>query len=172
LEYIVPIRFHSKLLGTGIIHKSLLITAAHVVEELEKEKIEFSFVYHHQHFAMNWNCKLFYEYDKEKKRIYKDLAIFKTNIISGGLPIEPENNYDAEAIRVELRYAGPSGYVANSVKTVARGCYSGGRLYDKILDSDYGMVKFIIGDTVIAKILSKEELDKEKNNPDSDINFM
>jgi hypothetical protein len=94
LEYIVPIRFRSKLLGTGIIHKSLLITAAHVVEELEKEKIEFSFVYHHQHFAMNWNCKLFYEYDKEKKRIYKDLAIFKTNIISGGLPIEPENNYD------------------------------------------------------------------------------
>jgi hypothetical protein len=85
---------------------------------------------------------------------------------------EPENNYDAEAIRVELRYAGPSGYVANSVKTVARGCYSGGRLYDKILDSDYGRVKFIIGDTVIAKILSKEELDKEKNNPDSDINFM
>ena len=81
LEYIVPIRFRSKLLGTGIIHKSLLITAAHVVEELEKEKIEFSFVYHHQHFAMNWNCKLFYEYDKEKKRIYKDLAIFKTNII-------------------------------------------------------------------------------------------
>ena len=38
LEYIVPIRFRSKLLGTGIIHKSLLITAAHVVEELEKEK--------------------------------------------------------------------------------------------------------------------------------------
>ncbi|WP_323735953.1 HIRAN domain-containing protein [Methanosphaera sp. ISO3-F5] len=85
---------------------------------------------------------------------------------------EPENDYDMEAIRIELRYAGKSGYVANSVKTVAKGTYSAGRLYDKILDEDYGKVIFIIQDTIIAKILTKEELTKEKNNPDSDINFI
>ncbi|MBR0472599.1 MAG: hypothetical protein IJI98_07905 [Methanosphaera sp.] len=85
---------------------------------------------------------------------------------------EPENDYDMEAIRIELRYAGKSGYVANSVKTVAKGTYSAGRLYDKILDEDYAKVIFIIQDTIIAKILTKEELTKEKNNPDSDINYI
>lgn len=85
---------------------------------------------------------------------------------------EPENDYDSEAIRVELRYAGTSGYVANSVKTVAKGTYSGGRLYDKILDVDYGKVEFILHEEIIAKILSKTELEKEKQDPDSDINFM
>lgn len=85
---------------------------------------------------------------------------------------EPENNYDCEAIRVELRYAGPSGYVANSVKTVAKGTYSGGRLYDKILDIDYGQVQFILDDTIIAKTFTKEELEKEHNDVNSDINFI
>ena len=85
---------------------------------------------------------------------------------------EPENHYDQEAIRVELRYAGPAGYVANSVKTVARGTYSGGRLYDKILTEDYARVIFIVGETVIAKILNKTELESEKNNHDSDIHFI
>lgn len=85
---------------------------------------------------------------------------------------EPENHYDSEAIRVELRYAGPSGYVANSVKTVAKGTYSGGRLYDKILEVDFGVVEFIINDVIIAKILTKSELEKEKENADSDINFL
>lgn len=85
---------------------------------------------------------------------------------------EPENDYDAEAIRIELRYAGKSGYVANSVKTVAKGTYSGGRLYDKILDEDYGKIKFILGDSLIAKILTKEELTKEKEDPESDINYI
>ncbi len=85
---------------------------------------------------------------------------------------EPENDYDMEAIRVELRYAGKSGYVANSVKTVAKGTYSAGRLYDKILEQDYGKIIFIIGDTLIAKILTKNELEKEKINPDSDINYI
>ena len=103
--------------------------------------------------------------------MFHGIKPFKINSIIK-LVEEPENDYDAEAIRVELRYAGPSGYVANSVKTVARGCYSGGRLYDKILETDYGKVVFILGDTVIAKILSKDELEEEKRNPESDINFV
>ena len=85
---------------------------------------------------------------------------------------EPDNDYDPEAIRVELRYAGPSGYVANSVKTVIKGTYSCGRLYDKITDKDYAKVRFILNDNIIAKVLKKDELDEERNNPDSDINFL
>lgn len=102
---------------------------------------------------------------------FHGIKVFKINSLMK-LVKEPENNYDDEAIRVELRYAGPSGYVANSVKTVAKGSYSAGRLYDKILDVDYAKVKFIIGDAIIAKVLTSEEVDQEKSNPDSDINYI
>lgn len=102
---------------------------------------------------------------------FHGIKVFSINSLMK-LVKEPENKYDDEAIRVELRYAGPSGYVANSVETVAKGSYSAGRLYDKILDVDYAKVKFILGEKIIAKILSKEELEKEKSNPESDINFI
>lgn len=103
--------------------------------------------------------------------MYHGIKPFKVGSIVK-LVKEPENDYDCEAIRVELRYAGQSGYVANSVNTVSKGTHSAGRLYDKILDTDYGRVIFIIGESAIAKILTKEELEKEKNDPDSDINFI
>ncbi len=45
------------------------------------------------------------------------------------------------------------GYVANSVKTVARGTYSAGRLYDKFEKSTTAEVKFVIGNSIIAKII-------------------
>lgn len=85
---------------------------------------------------------------------------------------EPENNYDMEAICVKLRYAGKSGYVANSVKTVAKGTYSAGRLYDKILNEDYAKVLFIMPDAVIAKVLTNEELTNEKEDENSDIHYI
>ncbi|MBE6487128.1 MAG: hypothetical protein E7Z86_00175 [Methanosphaera stadtmanae] len=85
---------------------------------------------------------------------------------------EPDNDYDQEAIKVQMRYAGDVGYVSNSVKTVAKGTMSAGRLYDKILDEDYAIVKFAIDDYVIAKTLSQKELDEQKDNPDSDINYI
>ena len=85
---------------------------------------------------------------------------------------EPENNYDLEAIAVELRFAGKSGYVANSVNTVIKGTMSGGRVYDKILDEDYAQVKFISNDSVIAKILKSEEIDELRKDPENDINYL
>lgn len=85
---------------------------------------------------------------------------------------EPDNKYDLEAIRVDLRYAGHSAYIANSVNTVVMGTMSSGRLYDKILNDDYGIVKFIKGDLIICKLLTSDELDKEKSNPESDVNFI
>lgn len=93
-DYIVPIRYNSILLGTGIIHKSLLITAAHVVEELKYEKWEFSFLYHEQPSAVNWDSVLFFEYDKEKHNYYRDLAIFRTRILQNGLFFEPIKKYN------------------------------------------------------------------------------
>ncbi len=45
---------------------------------------------------------------------------------------EPDNEYDKEAIRVELKGLGKIGYVANSTYTVLGDSMSAGRLYDKI----------------------------------------
>ena len=47
---------------------------------------------------------------------------------------EPENQYDQDAIRVELPFIETIGYVANSVNTVFAGTCSAGKLYDKIDD--------------------------------------
>ena len=82
------------------------------------------------------------------------------------------NKFDSEAIRVDLRYAGPSGYVANSVRTVALGTMSSGRLYDKILDEDFGIVRFILGSVVICKLLTHDEIEVLRSNPECDINYL
>ncbi|WP_461462993.1 HIRAN domain-containing protein [Methanobrevibacter sp.] len=85
---------------------------------------------------------------------------------------EPNNDYDGEAIAVELRYAGKSGYIANSAKTVIKGTMSAGRIYDKILDEDYAQVKFISSNAVIAKILTSDEINTLSKDPNSDINHI
>ncbi|WP_022761986.1 HIRAN domain-containing protein [Butyrivibrio sp. AD3002] len=43
---------------------------------------------------------------------------------------EPDNEYDKEAIRVELKGLGKIGYVANSPHTVIGESKSAGRMYD------------------------------------------
>ena len=48
---------------------------------------------------------------------------------------EPDNEYDKEAIKVEMPSIGHIGYVANSPYTVVGESYSAGRLYDKIGDT-------------------------------------
>lgn len=83
-----------------------------------------------------------------------------------------DNNYDDEAILVEMRYIGKIGYVANSVETVIRGTYSAGRLYDKIMDPDYGKICFVINDKIICQLLTGDELENEKKDKDSDIHFL
>ena len=45
---------------------------------------------------------------------------------------EPDNEFDKEAIKVELKGLGKIGYVANSAHTVKGDCYSAGRIYDCI----------------------------------------
>ena len=56
---------------------------------------------------------------------------------------EPDNEYDKEAIRVELRGLGKIGYVANSPYTVIGESMSAGRLYDHIKDEVEAEVLYV-----------------------------
>lgn len=53
---------------------------------------------------------------------------------------EPDNEYDKEAIRVELKGLGKIGYVANSTHTVLGESYSAGRMYDLMKKKAKGKV--------------------------------
>lgn len=85
---------------------------------------------------------------------------------------ETDNTYDDEAIRVEMRYIGKIGYIANSVHTVVRGTHSAGRLYDKINDNDYAKISFITKNEIIGKLLTSKELKEEQKNENSDIHYL
>jgi hypothetical protein len=65
---------------------------------------------------------------------------------------ETDNDYDKEAIRVEVDGLGKIGYVANSVGTVLGDSYSAGRLYDKIEDEATATAKFITDRGAICEI--------------------
>ena len=81
-----------------------------------------------------------------------------------------DNEYDEDAIRVELPFIDTIGYVANSVNTVFAGTCSAGKLYDKIDDYAYAQVMFITHSSVIALVLSPEEVEKaEQNDTKNDI---
>nr|WP_297709042.1 HIRAN domain-containing protein [uncultured Butyrivibrio sp.] len=56
---------------------------------------------------------------------------------------EPDNEYDREAIRVELRGLGKIGYVANSPYTVIGESMSAGRIYDRIKDEADAEVVYV-----------------------------
>jgi hypothetical protein len=77
------------------------------------------------------------------------------------LEAEPDNEYDKEAIRVELKPIGTIGYVANSVKTVIGDCYSAGRLYDKIGDKAKAEILYVLPNGIIAEV-KPEKKDKKK----------
>ena len=70
-----------------------------------------------------------------------------------------DNEYDDDAIRVELPFIDTIGYVANSVNTVFAGTCSAGRIYDKIDEYAYARVMFITHSSVIALVLSPEEVE-------------
>lgn len=65
---------------------------------------------------------------------------------------EPSNKYDKEAIGVYMNDTIQIGYVANSIRTVAKGTYSAGRLYDKIGDVALAEILIIINNTAIARL--------------------
>ena len=65
---------------------------------------------------------------------------------------EPDNEYDNEAIRVELEGLGLVGYVANSPNTVVGESCSAGRLYDKIENTEEGTVLYNVEGGVLCYI--------------------
>ena len=77
---------------------------------------------------------------------------------------EVDNEYDEDAIRVELPFIDTIGYVANSVNTVFAGTCSAGKLYDKIDDYAYAQVMFITHSSVIALVLSPEEVENQSES--------
>lgn len=78
---------------------------------------------------------------------------------------EDDNEYDEEAIRAELPMIDTIGYVANSANTVFAGTVSAGRLYDKIDDYAYAQTMFITHSSVIALVLSPDEVEGDKDTP-------
>lgn len=65
---------------------------------------------------------------------------------------EPDNEYDKEAIRVELKGLGRVGYVANSPYTAIGESSSAGRLYDLIKKKAKGRVILITPQGVLCAL--------------------
>ncbi len=70
---------------------------------------------------------------------------------------DPENEYDKEAIKVEMDGLGQIGSVANSPFTVLGESRSAGRIYDTIGDTASGTVLFVLPQGVVCA-LSEESL--------------
>ena len=65
---------------------------------------------------------------------------------------EPDNKYDKEAIRVELKGLGKIGYVANSTHTVLGESMSAGRMYDLMKKKAKGKVLFVTGRGAVCEL--------------------
>ena len=74
---------------------------------------------------------------------------------------EPDNEYDKEAIKVEMEGLGTIGYVANSWQTVVGESYSAGRLYDKIPEVTYGKIIHVLKKEAVGVIDPETILDQE-----------
>ena len=66
---------------------------------------------------------------------------------------EPDNEYDKEAIKVEMPGLGLVGYVANSPYTVQGESMSAGRLYDRIGDTAVGKILYVLPQGVLCEII-------------------
>ncbi len=65
---------------------------------------------------------------------------------------EPDNEYDKEAIRVELKGLGKIGYVANSPYTVLGESKSAGRMYDLMKKKARGKVLLVTPRGVLCEL--------------------
>ena len=66
---------------------------------------------------------------------------------------EPDNEFDKEAIRVEVDGLGIVGYVANSPYTVQGESMSAGRMYDRMEDTAKGIVKFVLPQGILCELI-------------------
>lgn len=65
---------------------------------------------------------------------------------------DPDNDYDKEAIKVELEGLGQIGHVANSPYTIVGDSHSAGRLYDKIGDTAEGEILYVMPTGVLCTL--------------------
>lgn len=65
---------------------------------------------------------------------------------------EPDNEFDKEAIKVEMEGLGLVGYVANSPFTVQGESMSAGRIYDRIGDTAKGIVKYVLPQGILCEL--------------------
>ena len=79
---------------------------------------------------------------------------------------DPDNEYDREAIRAEVKGLGKIGYVANSPHTVLGESMSAGRLYDKIGDKAKATVLYVLPRGILCRV--KGLSSDEKPVPDTD----
>lgn len=70
---------------------------------------------------------------------------------------ERTNTYDAEAIAVYYHPGVMSGYVANSINTVARGTHSAGYIHHMFDEEIKCIVRFVVRKSVIAEVLFEDE---------------
>lgn len=84
---------------------------------------------------------------------------YGNNFLKPGMKLqlekESDNEYDKEAILVNMEGLGKVGYVANSPYTVIGESMSAGRLYDKIGDTAKGEVVFVTEQGVLCKVCKK-----------------
>lgn len=73
---------------------------------------------------------------------------------------EPDNEFDSEAIKVEMPGLGKIGYVANSPHTVLGESMSAGRIYDKIGDTATGKVLYVLPRGVLCELDKKSIINK------------
>lgn len=73
---------------------------------------------------------------------------------------EPDNEFDSEAIRVEMDGLGLVGYVGNSPYTVQGESMSAGRLYDRIGETAIGVVKYVLPQGVLCELVMEEETER------------
>lgn len=70
---------------------------------------------------------------------------------------DPENEFDKEAIKVEMDGLGLVGYVANSPYTVQGESMSAGRMYDRMGETARGVVMYVLPQGVLCELLQEEE---------------
>lgn len=71
---------------------------------------------------------------------------------------DPANDYDTEAIKVEMEGFGQIGSVANSYYTVLGESMSAGRIYDKIGDTAKDVVKYVLPKGILCELIPTEAL--------------
>ena len=84
---------------------------------------------------------------------------YGTEFLKPGMKLElrkePENEYDREAITLNVDGLTQIGYVANSPYTVIGESMSAGRLYDKIGDTAIGEVVFVTDKGILCRVCKK-----------------